>query len=464
MERLTIKIVDPIEFKVSKSDSELIRPCLEYQKEYWREGRHKKEKQVYSVAPFRRYKNEIYIFCGFLPRIIQFCKKNRIEIKFKNWSYLHSLPDPITPKLPKIKGFIKFRDNQKLLLRKALKKKRGVIHAATGIGKTITQLGIISAFPDENILILTHTIDIINQTIQKLKDFKFKDVQQIGGGKKANGLHGRIVVSTMQSFRNLDPNEYCDYFDIVMIDEAHHVSSFNGTYAHILERLLAEVRLGFSATMPTKPESIMALEGLLGSIIGKLSVNEAVSQGILAKPKIKLIKTALNDEITYQKTYADVYDTGIVHNDQRNLQILTETFKQVEQGKTVLIMVLKVRHGKILARLATTRFGLDIPFVHGKTNKIDREEIKNKLNKKKVKAAICTVVWKEGVDIPSLNTVINAAGGKDEKGVLQGIGRGLRKTDDKETVLIIDFFDPSHRYLVEHFGHRITLYMEQGWL
>ena len=70
----------------------------------------------------------------------------------------------------------------------------------------------------------------------------------------------------------------------------------------------------------------------------------------------------------------------------------------------------------------------------------------------------------EIINIPSLNCVIIAYGGKDSKRTLQTIGRGLRKTDEKDIVTIIDFFDPSHPSLINHFGHRISLYCEEGWL
>ena len=81
-----------------------------------------------------------------------------------------------------------------------------------------------------------------------------------------------------------------------------------------------------------------------------------------------------------------------------------------------------------------------------------------------MKCVICTAVWKEGVNIPELNVVINAAGGKSELVTLQTIGRGLRKTENKSELIIYDFFDNSHHYLVDHFGHRFCLYSDMGWI
>lgn len=68
------------------------------------------------------------------------------------------------------------------------------------------------------------------------------------------------------------------------------------------------------------------------------------------------------------------------------------------------------------------------------------------------------------INIPGLDAVINAAGGKSEVAVLQMIGRGLRRTKNKDTVLIYDFFDNSMSWFVEHFGNRFSMYCESGWV
>jgi len=76
---------------------------------------------------------------------------------------------------------------------------------------------------------------------------------------------------------------------------------------------------------------------------------------------------------------------------------------------------------------------------------------------------ICTVVWKEGIDIPSLDCVINAAGGKSEIATLQAIGRGLTKIEGKDETEIIDFLDP-YKFLAQHAIMRLQIYVKMGWL
>jgi superfamily II DNA or RNA helicase len=107
---------------------------------------------------------------------------------------------------------------------------------------------------------------------------------------------------------------------------------------------------------------------------------------------------------------------------------------------------------------------LKLKYIHGGSENETREEVIKNLKSGEIDIVIATTILNEGVNIPSLGAVINAAGGKSEIAVLQKIGRGLRVTDNKKEIHLVDFFDPSHRFLIEHFGERLTLYFDKGWI
>ena len=247
----------------------------------------------------------------------------------------------------------------------------------------------------------------------------------------------------------------------VVVHNCHHTKS--GTYSDVLKYLLAPVRMGFTATMPKNKEHLLTIEGLIGPLIGELTIDQAKEIDILAKPKINIIKTTLDWNIKREKNYHRVYETGIVSNIGRNRRIINLAQKYAKENKSTLIMVSKIEHGNNLLNMAKTS-GLDIEFVNGDMKNDEREQIKKRITNKELLCIICTTVWKEGINIPSLDTIINAAGGRSEIATLQTIGRGLRKTKDKDIVNIVDFFDPSSPFLVEHFGERLCLYYEMGWL
>jgi len=135
----------------------------------------------------------------------------------------------------------------------------------------------------------------------------------------------------------------------------------------------------------------------------------------------------------------------------------------VEKDETVLIIINHIDHGHaIVEQLA--QLGIISEFVRGKTKHKDRVRIKEMLNSGDTQVVVCSSVWVEGIDIPNLRAVVNAAGGKSEKNILQKVGRGLRKTDEKDEVFIHDFFIPSHRFLIEHFAERLVIYMDNNWI
>lgn len=448
MKTIYIEILNSVECRACKEGTEFLKPHMFITKEFWKKKKYGgREKRTYPYYLIDKTGN---FLTGFIPKVQELCEDNNIKI---NWSGKISYPENRFP--PFLPG-IDFRPDQLSLIIMALEKKRGVLKAPTGSGKTILALGIISCFPEVRVLYLTHTTSICGQVVKEFKKFGF-EVGSLFGGKKE--IDKRVVVATRQSLIKFVSTEYVN-FDLVICDEIHHLTSFSGQYATIFTNLHSPIRIGLTATLPTNEETKMAIEGFIGPVIGQLDINDAADLGILAKPKIKLLKVLHKN--TELRKYADIYQIGIVDNRHRNRLILEVVKERVDLGETVLILVTRLEHGENLYRMAVL-FGLDIKYLHGASAEEEREIIRKELTEKKTKCVIATTIWREGINIPSLNCVVNAAGGKSELATLQSIGRGLRKTDDKKEVLIVDFLDSS-RYLAEHAINRLHTYVENGWL
>jgi superfamily II DNA or RNA helicase len=158
-----------------------------------------------------------------------------------------------------------------------------------------------------------------------------------------------------------------------------------------------------------------------------------------------------------------VYQEGIVDNLARNMTIVVTAKNLVAQNMSVLINVTRIEHGKRLEALGK-EFGVKCKFIYGADGEFVRSVVKNALESKSIKCVIASHIFKEGVNIPSLNCCINAAGGKSEIATLQALGRGLRATKTKKEVLIIDFKDTSSKYLRAHFRARYKVYKKNGWV
>ena len=462
----TITIVDDAYCKASRDLWPHISRLMEYQGERWKLGPFSKTREI-TTRSFLDHRGGKFL-AGFLPRVMDSLRESGIKV---NLGVLFYLSPPCIPGLPIIpKGIREDQyEMQKEIAATAVKKQRGVIQAPTGSGKTTIAMLIASMFredkipPTRRILFLCHTISLLTQTYEEFKRAGFKHLHVIGGGQaKAIDSNKQIHIATIQSFVKIPMQIYCDQFDVVIVDEVHHINSISSQYGKVLTQLLAPIRIGFTATIPSDREAALALEGIIGPVIGKVSIQEGVDLKIMAKPTIKLIPVPYNPVYGDIRKYQDLYKAAIVDGRARNTLIAGKAIELAKAGLSSLIIVKEIQHGDNLIGVLRIK-GIKCEFVQGNTEGDTREKIKKALDKKDLKIVICTTVWKEGINIPSLNCVINAAGGKSEIATLQAIGRGLRSVPGKKEIVIVDFLDP-YKYLAQHAIQRIAIYVEAGWI
>lgn len=468
MGKLTITILDSIHCKANKWAREKIIPALAYENTTWKRGKYgrKSAHTITSHMITGRAGTAGTFLTGLLPRIKKYCKKNKIEISIIGSRNIENIPPTAKPKLKNIK----FRPDQKKALRAIKRHNTGKITFPTGSGKTIIAMGIISMFPNCRTLFLCHTKDLIEQTLTELNTyFKKREIFIIGGGyktkwSKIKRAESPIVLSTIQSFSKIHFKKYIHFFDITIVDEAHHMNSRKSQYGQVMEQNLSPRKYGLTATEPTSQKEILINEGIFGKVIGKLTIKEGIAKGIIAKPKINLVSVPLQPSINQisDNKYRNFYKYGISENKERNNLILKEVQKSIKKKEITLIIIDRTEHGFLLQNILKNK-KINAPFIYGATKKEKRNKVRDDLKKGKLKIAICSKVWREGINIPALNHIINAAGMKEEKVVLQAIGRGLRTTDKKKTIKLTDFLDP-YRYLAEHSIQRIQIYKNQGWI
>jgi superfamily II DNA or RNA helicase len=394
---------------------------------------------------------------GYVPRIVKKLLERNIPIEYTT---LSPAPQP-SPEQLRTKTLY---DYQAEAVKIALARKRGVIVSSTGSGKTLIGLGIVKNFPHQNILWIAPTIDLLNQTYQRfLEEFDAPEIGIIGDGTFEPS---RITIGIVNSLYNSRmESSFLHGIGVIIVDECHRVSKLTGMYAKTLQKVPAAFRIGLTATPSKDPEALWSCEGNIGPIIKEISTDHLTSIGKLATPKVKIIPIPKDNEIANIRKYSEVYQMGVVHNVKRNEIIVNEIANQVLKSNTVLVITKILDHGQNLINMLKGKYPLIRSFLaQGWTEGEERERIRQALEARTIDVAITSTIWKEGVDIPSLNVVVNAAGGKSEIFTLQAVGRGMRAAPGKDTFLIVDFFDPSSRYLVDHFGTRICLYYDKGWM
>lgn len=461
---LQIDIIDAVECRIKRQHAKNIAPAISFQRSYWQDTPRGKRQKFYDFV-FWTYKGKshFHFLTGHLPQILSYCRANDIQIKITGNRPSNMAPTFVSPNL----NGITFRPDQADAIETAAIKKRGIIKAPTRTGKTIVQYGICSS-ARMNVLFLAHTKDLVTQLADEGRRFNF-NVHEVHGQRKDlfwKHSNYNIVCMTRSTAANLfkkrENKWMSDFFDMVILDEAHHLTTTEGQYSQIFKFIKAPLRYGFTATLPDSQEALSCMTGFLGPLIYDLSINTAIKQDLLVKPKISLIKAPVK-KIAVATKYQEVYDRAIVDNHDRHDLIAEKARNFMSQSLSVLILVNRLDHG-VYQQYAFEKFSMDVPFLHGDSSDEEREKIKEDLINKKILCCIVTTIWKEGINIPTLDVCINAGGGVSEIATLQGVGRSLTKAKGKTQAVIVDVFDQSHHYLIRHFGERISLYMENNWL
>lgn len=452
--QVVIDVLNPVFSRIDRPD--LIAPFMNYKYEYFLKTRYSKkrmEKTIYLVR-----KDGIFL-SGFVPRVIEVLESRGFQV---DWSEQYKNPFCFDDSL-KILG-LEPRWYQKDIFESMMDLFRGYIVSPTGSGKTINEAMIIRACTGNSLLVVP-TIAILNQTIASFKKWFPDDTIHIvnSTSKKIGKITIGIINSLVSHLKSI-PKEF---FDLVLIDECHRVSNFDGMYAKLLTHLECPNRYGFTASPPTTPMSKYALEGFIGEKIVEIKSTELIKQEFLARPHVKIDVVpdmSQAEKAKLKGKYKDVYRKGVVENIKRNILIVEHTKNKIRDGKTVLIMVEEKLHGNILLGMLDVLFPGVFVFLHGDIPGLEREAERSRFEHGERKGVIATRVWGEGVDIRSIGVVINAVGGESEIAAIQRFGRGLRVTDEKRTVDLVDFIDLNHPWFQKHSLKRIMYYSKWGWL
>jgi superfamily II DNA or RNA helicase len=383
----------------------------------------------------------------------------------------HSLRgEPIQPHGPPL------RDYQTEVLKIVTQKERGILQLATGAGKTMIAAHLIAA-RGLNSLFFVHTKDLLYQTIESFRSILGDPIGQVGDGTVRVE---KITVATIQTAARAldvkikkepgdeipiwsdDASERLSVSDweivqnalrdcaVVVFDECHHLPA-ESFYEIAMKLQDAYYRYGLSATPWRSDRSDLMIEAALGPKLCIVSSTELIKRGYLVPPKITMYEVFPTSR-KLVRNYTRVYQSEIVENLERNRLIAEVAEHSAQRGKSVLILVNQVKHGRILDGMIDGAV-----FIHGRDSSEVRNEAIEQLRQKQNQILIATTLADEGLDLPSLDVLILAGAGKSETRALQRVGRALRPYPNKKSATIVDFWDQS-LYLEGHSRQRFEIY------
>lgn len=292
--------------------------------------------------------------------------------------------------------------------------------------------------------------------------------QQLVAARKPDAIVEREtkVKVAKHNEKRLDVIKLLASMELTILEEAHE-SSGDGYYRIMRHCPNAHYRLALTATpfMKDSQKDNMQLMACSGPVAIKVSEQELIKRGVLAKPYFKFISLkdmtpSYVDEDGYthklfrSTPWPKCFQIGVTNNLDRNTTIVNEAHKAVLYGMPVMILVTARKHGQILQSMISNR-GILVNYIFGDHDQNERQAALNALRDGRISVLIGSNILDVGVDVPAVGTVILAGGGKAEVSLRQRIGRGLRaKKSGPNIAFVIDFREADNSTLREHAKER----------
>lgn len=361
---------------------------------------------------------------------------------------------PFSPVEPDFLNGITLRDYQIEAANELLSAGRGVAKMATNSGKTEVMAAIIKALNFPKTLVVLHRKELLHQTAQRFEDRLGIRVGKIGDNEW--DLED-VTIAMVQTLSSRDGHWKFSDNNLLMIDECHLASS--NQMLDAIRKIPGQYRFGFSGT-PLKHDvlSDMKLISITGDIVYEIRNEFLIDEGYSAEPIVRIYTIEDHDKDNWELPYSEAYKKLIVENETRNNKISIIAEQAYARSKIVLILVSHIKHGKILFEKIHPEGTI---FVNGRDTSAYRESVLDLMKKVHKGIFIASPIFDEGIDVPGVDMVILACGGKSHVKLLQRIGRGLRRKEGRNVLDVIDFIDDSNKYLLRHSEDRIDTYVDE---
>ena len=337
------------------------------------------------------------------------------------------------PKMPLGREVSSWRfDYQHEAVDKALNRTKGILHLPTGAGKTECFCSMVLRTPDTRWLFLAPETDLMHNAQRRLikRTEGALSVGLLGDG--VDDTDHRVVCATFQTIgagltnpgKSASTKEFLKGFTGIIVDEVHQASA-DKNYGIVLQTPNAYYRIGLSGTPLSRGDSRnIYTTGGLGDVIHQVKPKFLIDRQYIARPNITMVPHIC--KIPTRKTYIAAYKECIASCVRRNrLVVGVAEFAK----KPCLVFVKNKNHGKDLEKRMRDH-GIRAAFIYGDHSTAQRDRAIQDLENGNLEVAICTKIWQTGTDIPSLASLINAAGGASAIEAIQRVGRALRVVRD----------------------------------
>jgi superfamily II DNA or RNA helicase len=383
-------------------------------------------------------------------------KKYPDKVKDEMLTFLGDLMEQnISDYLPSQKGStLELREHQEEAI-ESLKNLRAagdtiaLLYHATGTGKTVTAVEDAKAI-GKRTLFIAHTKELITQANEKFKEL-WSDVSCgiYMGDIKEKEAH--VVCASIQSISQNLKDFNSEDFDYIIIDEAHHGTA--ASYKDILSYFKPSFTLGLTAT-PERADGEDLLE-IFKNVAHKLDIKTAVEKGILAE--IRCIRIKTNIDISDVRIRGIKYDSKDLESKlfvpERN-NVIIDTYINYVKDKRTVVFCASVNNAEDIAELFREK-GIKAEAVSGAMKQSKREKVLKDYEAGEIKVLCACDLLNEGWDSPKTEVLFMARPTMSKVIYMQQLGRGTRKVEAKDYLLVFDFIDNANLFNMPLSMHRM---------
>jgi len=350
------------------------------------------------------------------------------------------------------------RDYQLDAINNFMENPQGLQELATGAGKTIIT-ATLSALcePYGRTLVIVPNKGLVVQTEEDYKNVGLDVGVYFGDRKELNRTH---TICTWQSLNILDKKSYdgdtlslAEFLEgvvCVIVDEVHMAK------ADVLKKLLSQnmanapIRWGLTGTVPKEDINFHSILATLGPVVNRISAHALQEKGVLAQCHVNIVQLV---DLPEFRTYQEELKYLVTNTDR--IDYISKLCTSIKESGNTLILVDRLDAGKQLAESIEGSV-----FISGEVKLGDRKEHYDEVREATDKVIIATYgVAAVGLNIPRIFNLVLLEPGKSFVRVIQSIGRGIRKAEDKDFVQIWDITSTC-KYAKRHLTERKKFYKE----
>lgn len=338
---------------------------------------------------------------------------------------------------------------------------KGLLVLPTGTGKTVVFASITREYVNQKkrVLILAHRGELLNQAIDKLRQFTKFRLSQIAIEKAEQSIAGLkkvppIVVASVQSLhKKRRVSLPRDLFDLIIVDECHR--GVAATYRHIYEHFNTAHILGVTATPERRDKK--DIRKIFGEPSYVYELRTAINEKYLVPINLAIVDVQGIDLSSIKLVAGDLNEGELekVMMQEENLHNVAVPIVELSEERKTLVFCTGIEHSKAMAEMINRYKPNSARYIDGTFNESQRNVVYSAYKRNEFQYLCNCALLLEGYDEPEIACVAMARPTTSKTVYAQGVGRGTRivgKTyeesiaNGKSDLLLLDFVGNSGKH------------------